>query len=45
MEKDMSNEIIPNPKRHRVLTVLLMLAVFASGVVIGGCFMLKIVVN
>ena len=43
MEKEMSNESLPRPKRRRLWTILLVLGIFVCGMVTGGGLTLKII--
>jgi Spy/CpxP family protein refolding chaperone len=43
VEKEMSNESLPRPKRRRLWTILLVLGIFVCGMVTGGGLTLKII--
>jgi Spy/CpxP family protein refolding chaperone len=43
VEKEMSNESLPRPKRRRLWSILLMLGIFVCGLVTGGGLTLKII--
>jgi predicted PurR-regulated permease PerM len=43
MKKELPNGVLPKPRRRRLLTALLMLAIFACGIIIGGGLTVKII--